>query len=400
MAVPKAASFLAKTKARLLLVLTLALTWWLACLAPQYRQQLTWRLQQARLQMPKAWLNRHSSASAQDCHGHLNASKVALLIEPRPLPHLVPLLMHMIAVAPPDWRFLFIGSQWSTYSVERAPAVRHHADDAKLAVLQLPEPWSIESPEAVSRLLTDLRFYAEFLPDVEWLLKFGHDSILCANSPYSLDDWLEWSWAGAPRNQHGGFSGTGGLSLRRISAIRRVLGFQERHNDSEPEDEWFGKRLLVMPGEKVATGLEGALAVENVLVDKPMGYFIRDGGAHLDPNVWNSPEVRRGVFEYCPELALIADMKLERERCPDDDRHGGRTEEMGTGQLARVAVDIDSGMQQQQTAETDGRVTKVVFDVDGGMQQQQAVEADQQGSILPPQPPPPLQIQAQSQPRV
>ncbi|PHH62559.1 hypothetical protein CDD81_6874 [Ophiocordyceps australis] len=392
MAVLNATSFLAKTRARLLLVVTLALTWWLACLGRQYRPLLASRLQQARLQMPKVWLKWHSSASPQDCHGHLNASKVVMLIEPRPLPHLVPLLMHMVAVAPPDWRFLFIGSQWSTYSVGRAPAVRHHTADAKLAVLQLPDPWSIESPEAVSRLLTDLRFYDEFLPDVEWLLRFEHDCILCANSPRSLDDWLEWSWAGTPR-QDGGFSGAGGLSLRRVSAIRRVLGFQERHNNSEPEDEWFGKRLLVMPGERVATGLDGALAVENVLIDKPMGYCIRDGGAHLDPSVWNSPEVRKGVFDYCPELALIADMKLERERCPDDDKQGGRAEVVRTGQVAKVVVDIDSGMQQHQVAETDGQVGKVVFDVGAGMQQQPA-EADRQGSlILPPQPPPPLQIQ-------
>jgi len=34
---------------------------------------------------------------------------------------------------------------------------------------------------------------------VEWLMKFESDSILCANSDDSLNDWLDYSWAGAPR---------------------------------------------------------------------------------------------------------------------------------------------------------------------------------------------------------
>lgn len=70
-----------------------------------------------------------------------------------------------------------------------------------------------------------------------------------------------------------------------MSAIKRVLGFQKRHNDSEPEDEWFGKRLAAMPGEKVASKFQGALAVENFFMDKPMGYHIRAGGTQLNPEV-------------------------------------------------------------------------------------------------------------------
>src|SRR2546430_2179122 len=82
------------------------------------------------------------------------------------------------------------------------------------------------------------------------------------------------------------FSGNGGLSLRRASAIRRVLAFQSRFNDTNPEDEWFGRRLSVLPGEKVAKGLDGVLAVEEVYVEKPMGFHIRDGGKSLKDEVW------------------------------------------------------------------------------------------------------------------
>lgn len=107
-----------------------------------------------------------------------------------------------------------------------------------------------------------------------------------------------------------------------MSAIRRILSFQARYNDSEPEDEWFGKRLWVLPGEKVAAGTSGVLAVEDVYVEKPMGYHIRDGGSNLNDDVWRDHKQRKKIFDYCPELSLIMNMKLERERCDGDDHDG------------------------------------------------------------------------------
>ena len=128
-----------------------------------------------------------------------NSSKVALLIEPRPLPHLVPQILHMISVVPPDWRFLFIGSEESVVSVERAYATKYQQVIGKLDLMVLPPPWKIASKEHVYRTLTDLRFYDEFLPGVEWILKYESDSIMCANSETSLNEWLQWTFVAAPR---------------------------------------------------------------------------------------------------------------------------------------------------------------------------------------------------------
>ena len=136
---------------------------------------------------------------AYDPKTQFNSSKVALLIEGRPIPHLVPQLLHMISVVPPDWRFVFIGTNKSVISVSRSFATQYQEANGKLDLVILPEPWAIDSKEDVYRLLTDIRFYDEFLPDVEWLLKFESDSIMCANSADSLNDWLHYSWAGAPR---------------------------------------------------------------------------------------------------------------------------------------------------------------------------------------------------------
>jgi hypothetical protein len=119
------------------------------------------------------------------------------------------------------------------------------------------------------------------------------------------------------------FAGNGGLSLRRISAIKRVLEFQERYNDTSPEDEWFGARLVALPGIKIATAADASyLAVEDIWHENPMGYHVREGGRNLPDTVWKNQERRRKILEWCPEIKMVMEMKLERERCVGDDGEG------------------------------------------------------------------------------
>lgn len=106
--------------------------------------------------------------------------------------------------------------------------------------------------------------------------------------------------------------------------IKRILSFQARFNDSEPEDEWFGKRLWVLPGSKVASKLDGVIAVEGVYMERPMGYHVRESEGNLNEEIWGDLARRKEILEYCPELSMIMDMKLEKERCPDDNGNGDR----------------------------------------------------------------------------
>lgn len=172
-------------------------SWSLASLMPSSkRSAITSRISESLQRIPSIKVD---WSPARNPGSHYNASKVALLIEPRPLSHLAPHILHMIAVVPPDWRFLFIGSNKSVVSLTRSAALKHQHAIGKLDLMVLPRPWEIDSKEKVHRTLTDMRFYNEFLNGVEWILKYESDSILCANSQVSLDAWLGYSWAGAPR---------------------------------------------------------------------------------------------------------------------------------------------------------------------------------------------------------
>ena len=54
-------------------------------------------------------------------------------------------------------------------------------------------------PEIRNRLLTDVAFYDEVLPGVEWLLYFDERAMLCANANGSVEDFmLHYDWVGAP----------------------------------------------------------------------------------------------------------------------------------------------------------------------------------------------------------
>ncbi|KAK0738369.1 hypothetical protein B0T18DRAFT_245491 [Schizothecium vesticola] len=318
------ASLFVVTRTKFLVVVSLIITWWFASILPHYQPAIKAsfkaRLGEAVQQLPSIKVDWPTPGhNPRDAY---NASKLALLIEPRPLTHLVPHILHMMAVVPPDWRFLFIGTEESVAQVGRAYSTQYQQVIGKLDLMVLPEPWKIDTKELVWRTLTDSRFYDEFLPGVEWLLKYESDSIMCANSEKSLNDWLDWSWVGAPKTWDDRFFGSGGLSLRRMSIIRQVLEFQARYNDTDPEDKWFGTRVELLPGAKVPPDLMHALAVEDVYFEKPMGFHIRNGGSFLPVQVWLDPNRRQAIFDYCPELALIMDMRLKKEACPGDDSFG------------------------------------------------------------------------------
>ncbi|KAJ3567574.1 hypothetical protein NPX13_g6714 [Xylaria arbuscula] len=84
-----------------------------------------------------------------------NVSKVALLIEDRPLPNLAPLLLQFIAVVPPDWRFRFMGSFESVTSLNASHAVRSQVNAGKLDLTFIPGNMSTSGGEMVHLAVPD-----------------------------------------------------------------------------------------------------------------------------------------------------------------------------------------------------------------------------------------------------
>jgi hypothetical protein len=326
-----------------------------------------WRPDQQGYEMPQF--------SFDYTHGHpvspFNASKVALLIENRPNPILAPLILHMMSVVPPDWRFRFMGSNTSVAYLNESFAIRNQVEIGKLDLTYIPANMSTNGQEMISRFLTNLWLYETVLQPAEWLLVYQTDSILCANAQQSLNDFLEYDWVGAPWNPSGSFGGNGGLSLRRVSAMISILKYQNRIDGSEPEDVWLSDRLGHRPGAKMANGTSAltfsgemnsgeavkvpekkpgkkkmpsveshtknggskdkskpAPKPELVLpptaeyikgIDdwrdghyEPMGYHTGGSGQMLHGGIWGTPEKRKHIWDYCPEVKMTLFMDVAR----------------------------------------------------------------------------------------
>lgn len=282
----------------------------------------------------------------------LNASKLALLIEDRPQPVLAPILLHFIAVLPPSWPFLFLGSPASLSALNASAPARAHVRTGKLSLRPIPANMSTAGQEMISRFLTSRWLYevAVGTPPAEWLLVFQTDATLCANSRLDVDAFLGLDWVGAPWTPDAQWGGNGGLSLRRVSRIVEVLRHQQRREDSEPEDVWLSERLAHFPGANVANGSvsltfsgemhsgvgEGAPAEprfcnngtmllcneggEHVRgIDdwrtgfyEPMGYHTGGSGKYLHSSIWGAPELRSHIYGYCPEVKMAVAMDVAR----------------------------------------------------------------------------------------
>ncbi|KAL9037137.1 MAG: hypothetical protein Q9214_005831 [Letrouitia sp. 1 TL-2023] len=263
-------------------------------------------------------------------------TKVALLIENRPVGMLAPQMLHMINVIPRDWKAQFMGSDESLAYINSSAAIQRQVKLGKLDLTHIPSNMSVGGQEEISQFLTTLWLYETVLKPAENLLIFQTDSkqpsppfpskfyppdgivivrigILCANSGKSLNDWLEYDWVGAPWNRAGRYGGNGGLSMRKVSSIITVLRNQVRINYSEPEDVWLSERLGHLPGAKLANGtISNVFSVENTYADNPMGYHLGHSGKGNPSAYLGSPEKRQKVFDYCPEIKMLTDMDAEQ----------------------------------------------------------------------------------------
>ncbi|KAL3421501.1 hypothetical protein PVAG01_07946 [Phlyctema vagabunda] len=241
--------------------------------------------------------------------------KVAFLVETRPLPHLPALFAHMTSIMPPEWTVKFMGSGMSIDFMRSSPTIARLESSSKLQIIPIPSNYSVTNRESISQMFTDPHLYREILAPAEHLLVFQPDSILCANSPATLNDFLHWDWIGAPWSKTATFGGNGGLSLRRVSKVLQVLDKEQRRdNDVALEDLWLSIRLARLAHANMPhANTSKTFSVESVWDDTPLGYHIGWLGVHHE-QIWDDPKQVDHILRYCPEVKLILGMKLDNDK--------------------------------------------------------------------------------------
>jgi hypothetical protein len=197
----------------------------------------------------------------------------------------------------------------------------------QIQIRHLPPGVQFHVRDEVSEFLTSPWLWEELAP-AEHALLFQTDSILCANSPLRMEDFLRFDFIGAPIDPSLGRDDegmNGGLSLRNrsltLDIVNRWSWKKEREIAPDPmlpnvayEDQWFYKKMKYINEEATRTnsnekGLvklptqEEAMkfAVETLWYDRPLGYH--------QVASWQREHAEE-VDAWCPENRMATNEKM------------------------------------------------------------------------------------------
>ncbi|KAJ3019242.1 hypothetical protein HKX48_002255 [Thoreauomyces humboldtii] len=110
----------------------------------------------------------------------LNETKIALLIEMRPLNTLVPILLHFIATLADDWPFLLLHSAEVGAALNPSRAIHRYIQSGKLATVQLPAITKLSNRQDLSHFLTRNETWHLLPLASEHIFFFQLDSMICS----------------------------------------------------------------------------------------------------------------------------------------------------------------------------------------------------------------------------
>ncbi|KAL2069133.1 hypothetical protein VTL71DRAFT_15471 [Oculimacula yallundae] len=238
--------------------------------------------------------------------------KSAVIIETRRSAAIIPLVLHFSAVLGPDWPVIIYTTAENYGSFMTSQALLRHQKSGRVVIRSLPEGLFFPNWDSVSAFLTTPWLWKDLAP-ANHVLIFQSDSVLCSNSVRSVEDFFEYDLVGAPIKKELGIGYNGGLSLRKISTMLRVL--EDYKWDGSPEDQWFFARMSdlrdvdeengIMEGIRLPT-METArtFAVETIDFPTPLGLhqptrFIA-AHDHLIP-----------LDDWCPEYKLARTDRIQ-----------------------------------------------------------------------------------------
>ncbi|KAK0659719.1 hypothetical protein QBC41DRAFT_45066 [Cercophora samala] len=219
-------------------------------------------------------------------------------------PALIPVLLHFSSVLPAHWSLVIYTSP-NNFTVPHSAAFRNLLSSRRLDIRFLPKNVTFTNSASVSTFLASSNGWLwNELSHVERVLFFQLDSIICANSIATIDDFVKWDYVGAPINSTYGEGYNGGLSIRNPRLFLEVA--REGNYTNGFEDQWFYKKLkerraqgdykVRLPGVAEAS----RFAVETLWGDRPLGY-------HQPQRWWKGKAGERmgEIEEWCPEVGML-----------------------------------------------------------------------------------------------
>lgn len=238
--------------------------------------------------------------------GRTPGSKVAALLETRLVPLLAPTIAHFLVTIPEDWPIVL----WVTDEIKtdllRTRRIGEELDTGRLTINVLPVEQSanITDGETLSQFMARPWFWAQF--PQEYMFFFQTDGVMCSAANTTLDEWLGYTWVGAPTTwsedgypeNHSG--GNGGMSMRHIPTMLDITSDPDyaRQPFDPVEDEWFINSIRAKygsrakwPADRDQREFSCSFAGPNGIV-RPLIYH---SGCPIGPL----------IEDYCPEIGIV-----------------------------------------------------------------------------------------------
>jgi len=268
----------------------------------------------------------------------------AVTVLHRPCSTLSYTLSNFAGVLGPEWPLLILHDANITAYVEGNKMVRELKRQNRLRSASLEAAGFRDvltnDAQAYSRVLVSAHFWA--MLRAQHVLIFQLDSVLCAMSPWKVQDFLEYDYIGAPwiDRFYGMDIGNGGLSLRKVKTMIHIIKTFPLEGRYENEDIYFAQGVydlekqvkypVRIPPVHVAAKFSyeaGALPrVASFGVHKLPRHKISQK-EHVAALFKTCPEADLGVWESC---SVAVTTKVE----------GGEKDE-GRSESAFVASDVE-----------------------------------------------------------
>lgn len=220
----------------------------------------------------------------------------------------------------PEWPLLVLHNENVSSSLKRNKIVRLQEKNSILRTASLERNGfsrlSSSNSSSYSRLIASTRFWSSL--KAEHVLLFQMDSVLCSMSPWTVGDFLQYDYIGAPwiDRWYGMDIGNGGLSLRKTKTMIRITQ-DFKFNESENEDIYFARGIyklaerdfkIKIPPVHVAA----KFAYEAGKLPRVTSFGVhktRFRGVDEEAIVGTCPEAMAGVWRGC-QVQLYEEMTM------------------------------------------------------------------------------------------
>lgn len=281
-----------------------------------------------------AQLLKSSDANENDIFSMPSSRFRAVTVMHRPCSTLSFTLSNFAGVLGIEWPLLVLYDANVTSHVEGNKVVRELKRQKRLHSSSLEAAGFREvlmaDAQAYSRVLVSAHFWA--MLRAQHVLVFQLDSVLCAMSPWKVQDFLEYDYIGAPWIDHfyGMDIGNGGLSLRKVKTMVDIIKTFPLEGRYENEDIYFARGIydLAKRGYPVRippVHVASKFSFEAGALPRVASFAVHKLPRHKIPQKENvaalfktCPEAELGVWDSCSD-----DITMEVMRNASGDGGGG-----------------------------------------------------------------------------